>query len=80
MSKHEPYRASVTLPADDRHPYEWTITWPAGWTPPGYHVTVCEACGGVTEPYSDTDPRTVHRDTGWTRCGDPATWKETPPS
>jgi hypothetical protein len=73
----EPYRTSVTLPATAGHPYTWTITWPAGWTPPGYHVTTCPACGQVTERYSDTDPRTVHADTGWARCGDPATWKET---
>ena len=50
--------------------YSWPIAIPApeGWAPAGYHVTTCETCGEVTEPYSATDPRIVHRGTGWGMC------------
>lgn len=48
--------------------YPIAISAPEGWQPRGYHVTTCGTCGEVTERYSDTDPRIVHRATGWAMC------------
>lgn len=48
--------------------YPIAVPAPEGWEPRGYHVTTCEGCGEVTGPYSDTDPRVVHRATGWGMC------------
>ena len=47
---------------------EITLTAPEGWVPDGYHVTTCERCGEVTEPYGMYEPRIVHRATGWGMC------------
>lgn len=47
---------------------EITLTAPEGWVPRGYRVTTCKDCGEVTEPYSMTDQRVVHRATGWGMC------------
>jgi hypothetical protein len=47
---------------------EITLTAPEGWAPRGYQVKTCERCGEVTEPYSDYEPRIVHRATGWEMC------------
>ncbi len=59
---------TITLPADSTFAYPVTLTAPDGWVPAGYHVSTCERCGEVTEPYSTYEPRIVHRATGWGMC------------
>lgn len=59
---------TLTLPADAQFAFPVTVTAPEGWVPAGYHVTTCASCGQVTEPYSASDPRLVHRATGWGMC------------
>lgn len=66
-----PGRQFTLLPGrmtDQGYSYPVAIPAPEGWQPKGYRVTTCGTCGEVTEPYSGTDPRIVHRATGWGMC------------
>jgi hypothetical protein len=62
---------TITLPGrmtDEGYSWPVTLTAPEDWAPRGYHVTTCERCGEVLEPYSTYEPRLVHRATGWGMC------------